>query len=246
MFKKLCLFAAVIVFALLCGCDFEFDFKDVDEYSGFATEFYEACDELTEHAETLIEEEQAIVKSFFSVDMALFGTLRISESMYYLIIGLNKKGLTNADMETMQNLLIVEIDGGYMMTFTQDGAETEIRLIYNKDNSKLTAFENGEMIYFLERIKLGDDEYAAQFCFVQPEEENYLTGQLYVKGLTGRISIRGQTEQPASIYDNPDAVNDDFAADGDRVYIIEENSFTYQGIETGDETGDESGDEETE
>jgi outer membrane murein-binding lipoprotein Lpp len=65
MFKKLCLFAAVIVFALLCGCDFEFDFKDVDEYSGFATEFYEACDELTEHAETLIEEEQAIVKSFF-------------------------------------------------------------------------------------------------------------------------------------------------------------------------------------
>lgn len=233
MIKKIrFIFVAVITALALSACEFNFNFKDQDVFTDFATEFNEAKNALFERAQSLMEsqEEEEAVKQVFELDKNFLNILFLDETRYYLIIGLFNDGETNQDMQDMQNLKVTEIDDGYKLEFTDtsenQSVETEIRLLYKENSSRLTALQSGNIIYIYERVKTNDGKYACQFCFI--ENENYITGQFIIDGENGTYCVFSGSGFPDSIFDDSNLTDSDFASQGDRVYNVTADSFNYE------------------
>lgn len=235
MIKKISfIFAAVILAAALSAC--EFNFKDDDVFTSFATEFNEAKNGLFEHAQSLMEnqETEEAVKQLFDSDINFLSILSTSESLNYIIIGLFNNGETNSDMEKMQDLKVTEINNGYKLEYTDtsqnQSIETEIQLLYKEGLAKLTAWQSGNIIYIYERVKINDGKYGCQFYFI--ENENHIVGQLIIEGQSGKYCVFSQIDIPDSIFDDEKIIDSDFATQGERMYTVTEDSFAYNENDT--------------
>jgi len=227
-----CIILVSFLIFIMIGCNLtEFENDEIIEaFSQVNEDFIDTKESF--FANALVQMANASVDStiedLFETDYMIMNTVQASEILYYLIISLYNANLLDVTQYTsLPNLAITKSGSTYFLSFTGELSEEVVVEVTAKQNSsKIVERRNDIVTYGSETLKLGPSEYAQ--LFYHKQGESYDMGELYVNGNVGRFSIEIKLQSISlTIYDNPAFIKSLYATEGDRLYIVDVNDFTY-------------------
>jgi uncharacterized lipoprotein YehR (DUF1307 family) len=219
------LFTVILALALvvaLVACNPITD-EDLLDFSEKNEAFSSALSDFKDHCNSLLEEEDEIIAATFNMDIVMADAALVTEAFQYLAIALyNSSGRAYDEATGLSG--ISKIGDTYTLTY-EDNKTVVFKT--SENSSQYDSFAEEQLEVSIQKLFLGENEFAVQFVsFVG--EDGYEIWQIYINGTSGRVAA-GKIAQtaPASIYNNPASITEDFATGGERNYVITEDSFTH-------------------
>ncbi|OQC16252.1 MAG: hypothetical protein BWX72_00728 [Firmicutes bacterium ADurb.Bin080] len=226
MKKVLLIIAIVLLLSMaLTACTPEFieEFEELSKFNeNYSTARTSFDDHVTDLFETQVDSDTELLyqTDIMALDLAYAGELIYTASITYYNLG---QSYTN---QNMPGLSISKDGDKYTLTYTEESETNVVSIELREDTSYTEIYSNSVFVSRLEKVKINDVAYAAQFYSL--EGSTYTIIQLLIDGSTGRMSFtQVASAAPTSIFNNAGAANEQFAATGTRTYVITDSQFVF-------------------